>query len=628
MASPGPRDRGTEGRVTASSRDLEFRARRAAQVARANANRRQVAALLVPPTVEDDVALKVLLRKDLLNVVPSSAGVEIEITMDADGGLRFYAVGGGGGGVTDHGALTGLSDDDHAQYVLANGSRAFTGVVVGVDPTIPSHLATAAYVNYADGVLQSTILAIAVAAFQPLNANLSGLASLPPNADKLPYFTTSGGAMAVTTLTAAARSVIAQTTYADIFTLVAPDPGGSEGLITSVGGVWSFADLHGAPDGALIVVDSANNGANWLVPGALCVLNSVATANIDADAVTFAKMQNLTTDRLVGRDTAGTGDPEQLTVGGGVEFTGSGGIQRSALTGDVTATAGSNATTIASAAVTLAKMANIATDTLIGRDTAGTGVPEAIAVSGGVEFSGSGGIRRSALTGDVTATAGSNATTIANDAVTNAKLSNMANNTVKCRVTAGTGDPEDASFVNFCLAAKIPFAIASEAGDPVRTVGASSTAEATLSSLTLTKGMIRTTGFAVLEIYGDLLQNWAGTNHGTMRIKVGSTTVYAKQLDCAQDPDIRPWCIRVVVASRGATNKQRVTAVIGIGAAFTPGTGHGDYGTWAGPTHTLYGDSAEDAAASNLDIAVTNQWDTSDASSYFRIYHAKLTVFP
>lgn len=30
-------------------------------------------------------------------------------------------------GVSDHGALTGLADDDHTQYVLADGTRAFTG---------------------------------------------------------------------------------------------------------------------------------------------------------------------------------------------------------------------------------------------------------------------------------------------------------------------------------------------------------------------------------------------------------------------------------------------------------------------------------------------------------------------
>ena len=37
------------------------------------------------------------------------------------------AGGGGGGDVTDHGALSGLADDDHPQYLLTNGSRAMSG---------------------------------------------------------------------------------------------------------------------------------------------------------------------------------------------------------------------------------------------------------------------------------------------------------------------------------------------------------------------------------------------------------------------------------------------------------------------------------------------------------------------
>lgn len=83
---------------------------------------------------------------------------------------------------------------------------------------------------------------------------------------------------------------------------------------------------------------------------------------------------SLATDRLLGRDTAGTGAPEALTVGGGLEFTGSGGIQRSALTGDVTASAGSGTTTIANDAVTYAKMQNVsATSRVLGRVTAGAG---------------------------------------------------------------------------------------------------------------------------------------------------------------------------------------------------------------------------------------------------------------
>lgn len=47
-------------------------------------------------------------------------------------------------------------------------------------------------------------------------------------------------------------------------------------------------------------------------------------------------------------------------------------------------------------------------------------------------------------TGDVTSV-GDGALTIANDAVTNAKLANMATATIKGRTTAGTGDPEDLS---------------------------------------------------------------------------------------------------------------------------------------------------------------------------------------
>lgn len=109
------------------------------------------------------------------------------------------------------------------------------------------------------------------------------------------------------------------------------------------------------------------------------------TADVKNDSITFAKLQNITSDRLLGRDTALSGDPEEITVGGGLEFTGTGGIQRSALTGDVTAAAGSNSTTIANDAVTYAKMQNVsATDRILGRQTAGAGdVEEIICTSAG-----------------------------------------------------------------------------------------------------------------------------------------------------------------------------------------------------------------------------------------------------
>ena len=47
----------------------------------------------------------------------------------------------------DHGDLSGRNDDDHTIYSLADGTRSFTGVVGGIEPTDTSHLATKGYVD-------------------------------------------------------------------------------------------------------------------------------------------------------------------------------------------------------------------------------------------------------------------------------------------------------------------------------------------------------------------------------------------------------------------------------------------------------------------------------------------------
>lgn len=50
-------------------------------------------------------------------------------------------------GTKDHDLLDGLADDDHTQYSLVDGTRAFTGEVGGVAPTLDAHLATKGYVD-------------------------------------------------------------------------------------------------------------------------------------------------------------------------------------------------------------------------------------------------------------------------------------------------------------------------------------------------------------------------------------------------------------------------------------------------------------------------------------------------
>ena len=144
---------------------------------------------------------------------------------------------------------------------------------------------------------------------------------------------------------------------------------------------------------------------------------------------------------------------------------------------------------IADGAVTLAKQADMATASLVYRKTSGSGAPEVqtlatlktdlgltgtntgdqtITLTGMVTGSGTGSFAASLgsftkaqldaavsdgnvlYVGDVTTNAthtgevtGSGALTIAADAVTNAKLANVATATIKGRATAGTGDPED-----------------------------------------------------------------------------------------------------------------------------------------------------------------------------------------
>lgn len=178
--------------------------------------------------------------------------------------------------------------------------------------------------------------------------------------------------------------------------------GGAVTSINAVGGAVTFADTA--------EIDFSTDTSTAII-----------TADLKNNSVVVGRLHATATARLFGRSTAGAGAGEELTVGTGLSL--SAGsltctitqytdemaqdavgamvdsslvyvdatplLTRAALTGDVTASQGSNVTTVANDAVTYAKMQNVsAASKLLGRGDSGSGDPQEITLGAGLSMSG------------------------------------------------------------------------------------------------------------------------------------------------------------------------------------------------------------------------------------------------
>jgi hypothetical protein len=219
----------------------------------------------------------------------------------------------------------------------------------------------------------------------------------------------------------------------------------------SIGGmlVSHLSDVYGgdaATDGQALVWDNAVR--KWH-PGSIAGAGETNTASNQGAGVGLA-MTKVGVDLPFKTLVAGTNitlTPSTNTVT--IDATGGGGVSDGDK-GDVVVSSSGTVWTIDSNSVDNTKLSDVATSTFKGRITGGSGDPEDLSVAQAktlLNLTGTNsGDQTITLTTDVTGSGtGSFATTIANNAVTNAKAADMGANTIKGNNTGGSADPIDLS---------------------------------------------------------------------------------------------------------------------------------------------------------------------------------------
>lgn len=153
--------------------------------------------------------------------------------------------------------------------------------------------------------------------------------------------------------------------------------GGTNGQVLSTDGSgnlsWTTASGGGVSDGDKGDITVSGSGATW---------------TIDNDAVTYAKIQNVSdTNRLLGRYSLSGGDVEELTLQNTLSISvGALGVANDSITASHIANNAITSNEINANAVTLAKLQTISSQNLLGRGTAGSGNVESISLGTGLNI--------------------------------------------------------------------------------------------------------------------------------------------------------------------------------------------------------------------------------------------------
>lgn len=140
---------------------------------------------------------------------------------------------------------------------------------------------------------------------------------------------------------------------------------------------------------------TAGSGLSDGDKGDITVAGSGDSLTVDAGAITYAKMQNVSAaSKLLGRGDSGSGSPQEITLGTNLSITGttlnaSGGGLSDGDKGDITVGGSGTTLTIDADAVTYAKIQNVsAASKLLGRGDSGSGDPQEITLGTNLSMSG------------------------------------------------------------------------------------------------------------------------------------------------------------------------------------------------------------------------------------------------